>query len=398
MADYGVNVYFGESKILANERLGLAFDVVKNGRNADYSTAPNRYSQTEFVKSPLREMWGVNQEEVVKQFTPETYVSNGSSVSSVKDYNYVKWFLESSYVQSHVAYSHNHITSADLPLVGLTNNITIEKKVQVDVPAVTYGIFTENNFINTSLVVDCYKLTGVQIYRGSPVGRVRAGNPRELHNSHPHIVVVPCHYASEIVAVCPENFDPNITVTLFAQSAVSCVFILFCAVEPAVPPALKVYRYSVHPSAPLYPNYGFRLRNAEGKVCLTSENPPLIPLWVANTDKLGQPPETYPLAVVFSRVSTLLHKDVAPNGSVSAVGSFLVTNGIRWQTPVRLVGEITGVASHSGFTLGLCNEKAFRETVARNMYFPYIGAYFRTGAVKWETVSSVGSHLAVIAY
>lgn len=390
---YGFRAYCRSIEVATSRYSGLAFPLIKDsGNHISYNTVPNQFSQVEFVLSPLMGFWGNSQESVAKQFNfPTQIVGRGARIS--QNERDVTNLMMNSGRNTQIKYRDNHIIQADHAVIGLSNTIG-ENSTKYNQKMGKYGIFCQDSIVNIATQVDSYKLYGTELYVGSTTSEVLAQPPSNTFDkglSRKAVVFfVPCNASSELLAVCPENYVPDVSIALYAQTPTGCIYVMY---TNDITQRLLVYRYKLGYQQPQGVGYGIRIRNNQGNVTFDTRLPPLIPLFVSTSGKLNDiGTGFFSLAVVFSRVDTLFNMGYAWGNPVSHFHeSFNITNGVTWHSPYNIKRAFMGIVR------GKWVDDAMLDTMfvdSIDLASPFVQ---RSGLTKNDYQNS-GSFLGVIAY
>lgn len=323
---YGIDVYLGSGlKLLSTAEMGVAFDITKSGINVEYSQTPNKFSQVEFPLSSIMGYYADTEQGVIDQFN-----SANSNTLAHK-------LCDNIYEPGSISYANGHIVKSTASLLGLTNTISspVSSLINPEVPS--YGLWGQGSLINIMQEVSAYMLKSSYIKRSHrmwmKLGTVKFNSPVM------HLLILQVDQ-NDITSLYPADFSKPFSIGLFSKTANQEIYVIFSDADYI---DIQVQVYSKYPGAPLYPGYGIETFRADGSKTFTSQNPPLLPIFVTNSNNINSIPSAgYKLGCVFSRVDSFIFRRGNTDGSSAAC----VFNGISW------VSENKWSSALMGFTEG----------------------------------------------
>lgn len=321
---YGIDVYLGSGvKLLSTAEMGVAFDIQKSGSDVEYTQIPNKYSQVEFPLSPVMGYYADTEQGVIDQF-------NAASSRTL-----AHKLCDNTYEPGSISYGDKHIVKSTANLLGLTNTINSPATSVINPDVPSYGLWGEGSLINVMQEVSAYMLKSNYVKRSHrmwmKLGKVKFKSPTM------HLLILQVDQ-SEVTALYPADFSKTFSIGLFSKTANQEIYVIFSEADYI---DMQVQVYSKYPGAPLYPGYGIETYRADGSKTFTSQNPPLLPIFVTNSSSINSIPSTsYKLGCVFSRVDTFVF------GRGRDSSACCVFNGISW------VNENKWSSAMMGFTEG----------------------------------------------
>ena len=288
---YGIDIYLGSGiKLLSTSEMGVAFDIQKNGENVDYNGKPNCYSQVEFPTSPIMGYWADTEQGIIDQFN----AGNG-------DDSRTRELVDNTYYMTKLEYTNGHITSAEVNLLGLTNTIGSSASPLVKPQAQNYGLWHEGSLLNVLQDVSAYRLKSNFIKRSRRMWQKLGIH--KFDSPTMHLLVIPIKQ-NEIAALYPVDFSKPFSIGLYAKSYTHEIYVIFSEADYI---DIQFQIYSLSPDA-VYSGYGLETYRADGSIAFSSKNPPLLPIFVTNSESINLiPPANYRLGCVFSRVDTFVY-------------------------------------------------------------------------------------------
>ena len=323
---YGGDIYLGSGvKLLSTAEMGVAFDIVKQGQNVDYSTKPNAYSQVEFPESPIMGFWVDTEDGIRWQFDKERSRNLTSYI----------------YYPGKIEYSGRHIVKSTAHLIGLTNTLGSPTPPLINPPQQRYGFQNEGSLVDIIQDVSCYCLKASYIKRSTklwPERLVRTQKPSPIPRPTFHLLVIPA-LADDLCVIYPADFSKHFKIGLYAKSDKNEIYAIFC--DKSIDFIdIKVQVYSRYPVRGVFPSYGIETYRADGSLAFSSKNPPLLPIFVTNSEYInGIPPANYQLGCIFSRVDSFVHAQFKGQWDGTAACIF---NGISWTSPTKWKSELMG--------------------------------------------------------
>lgn len=325
---YGGEIYLGSGvKLLSTAEMGVAFDIERQGQNVDYSTKPNAYSQVEFPASPIMGFWADSEEGIHWQFWNE-------SPGYLTDYTYVPGKLK---------YSGKHISQSTAHLIGLTNTLGSPTPPLINPPQQRYGFQNEGSLLDVIQDISTYSLKASYVKRSRKMWRERAG-PNKIDRPAFHLLVLPV-LPGELSVIYPAEFSKAFSIGLYAKTYKNEIYAIFCD-EWIDHVDIQVQIYSRYPGGGVFPSYGIETYRADGSLAFSSRNPPLLPMFVTNSEHInGIPQANYRLGCVFSRVDSFVHDQFMDINSYERGTPACIFNGIRWISPSKWKSELMGFTS-----------------------------------------------------
>lgn len=330
---YGGDIYLGSGvKLLSTAEMGVAFDIVKQGQNVDYSTKPNAYSQVEFPGSPIMGFWVDTEDGIRWQF------DNGITLDLTRDLtSYI-------YYPGKIEYGGSHIVKSTAHLIGLTNTLGSPTPPLINPPQQRYGFQNEGSLLDIVQDVSCYCLKASYVKRSTKMWPERRGpnkKPNQIPRPTFHLLVIPA-LADDLCVIYPADFSKPFKIGLYAKTDRNEIYAIFC--DKSIDFIdIKIQVYSRYPIRGVFPPYGIETYRADGSLAFSSKNPPLLPIFVTNSEHInGTPPANYQLGCVFSRVDSFVYAQFkGPWDGTPAC----IFNGISWTSPTKWKSELMGFSN-----------------------------------------------------
>lgn len=329
---YGIDIYLGSGvKLLSTSEMGVAFDIQKNGASVDYNGNPNCYSQVEFPTSPLTGgYWADTEQGIIDQFNALTNPgNNGKILTSI-----TRELVDHTYYRTQLVYTNGHITYAGANLLGLTNTLGSPASPLIKPPAQNYGLWDEGSLLDVLHDVSAYRLKSNFIKRSHRMWK-KVG-VHMFDSPTMHLLIIPIQQ-NEVAALYPADFSKPFSIGLFAKSYTHEIYVIFSEADFI---DMQVQIYSLYPGGAVYSDYGLETYRADGSIAFSSKNPPLLPIFVTNSESINLiPPANYRLGCVFSRVDTFVH---AHWQDIYSGTPACVFNGISWVSGSKWSSEFMG--------------------------------------------------------
>lgn len=360
---YGIDVYLGSGvKLLSTAEMGVTFDIKKSGNAVEYTQIPNKFSQVEFPLSPIMGYYAGTEQGVINQF-------NAASSRSL-----AHKLCDNTYEPGSISYGGKHIVKSTANLLGLTNTINSPATSVINPDVPSYGLWGEGSLINVMQEVSAYMLKSIYVKRSHRMWRKLGKDKFKSPTMHLLILQVD---QNEIAALHPADFSKPFSIGLFSKTANQEIYVIFSEADYI---DMQVQVYSKYPGAPLYPDYGIETYRADGSKTFTSQNPPLLPIFVTNSSSINSIPSTsYKLGCVFSRVDTFVY------GRGRDSSACCVFNGISW------VNENKWSSAMMGFTEG---GQTNPQNSSQNYAF-WMGTF---DSATWDWISGVKAGSTESAY
>lgn len=321
---YGIDIYLGSGiKLLSTAEMGVAFDIQKNGASVDYNGNPNCYSQVEFPTSPIMGgYWADTEQGIIDQF-------NAGGRTSIS-----RQLVDNTYHRTQLIYTNGHITYAGANLLGLTNTIGSPASPLIKPPAQNYGLWDDGSLLDVLQDVSAYRLKSNFIKRSHRMWKKLGVHMFDSPTMH--LLIIPIQQ-NEVAALYPADFSKPFSIGLYAKSFTHEIYVIFSEADYI---DMQVQIYSRYPGGAVYSDYGLETYRADGSIAFSSKNPPLLPIFVTNSESINLiPPANYRLGCVFSRVDTFVH---AQGADVYGGTPACVFNGISWVSGSKWSSEFMG--------------------------------------------------------
>ena len=328
---YGIDIYLGSGiKLLSTSEMGVAFDIQKNGENVDYNGKPNCYSQVEFPTSPIMGYWADTEQGIIDQFNA---LANAGGIGKICK-SISRQLVDNTYYKGGIKYTNGHITYTTANLLGLTNTIGSPASPLIKPPAQNYGLWDEGSLLDLLQDVSAYRLKSNFIKRSHRMWKKVGAHMFDSPTMH--LLIIPTQQ-DEIAALYPADFSKPFSIGLYAKAYTHEIYVIFSEADYI---DMQVQIYSRYPGGAVYSDYGLETYRADGSIAFSSKNPPLLPIFVTNSESINLiPPANYRLGCVFSRVDTFVHaqwKDIY-SGTPACV-----FNGISWVSGSKWSSELMG--------------------------------------------------------
>lgn len=325
---YGGDIYLGSGvKLLSTAEMGVAFDIVKQGQNVDYSTKPNAYSQVEFPGSPIMGFWVDTEDGIRWQF-------DNADTWDLTDYIFYP---------GKIKYSGKHISQTTTHLIGLTNTLGSPTPTLINPPQQRYGFQNEGSLLDIVQDVSCYCLKASYVKRSTKMWPQMYA-PYKIPRPTFHLLVIPA-LADDLCVIYPADFSKPFKIGLYAKTDKNEIYAIFC--DDSIDFIdIKVQVYSRYPVRGVFPSYGIETYRADGSLAFSSKNPPLLPVFVTNSEHInGIPPANYQLGCIFSRVDSFVHCHFKPHNYFERGTAACIFNGISWTSPTKWKSELMGFSN-----------------------------------------------------